>query len=220
MDHLRVIRDTPYLEVITGPMFSGKSQEISRRISNLDYYNRNRIENFDGDNQVRYIILRPNIDTRSIKIRPLPYKDYTTVNAHDICHDMSGKFIDIFKDYDYIILDEAQFFGREAIEQVKILLEDNKYVIVCGLDKDYKGDPFSEFMSWALAASDETTKLSAVCAVCGAPSTMHKLVCLNKDEYDKLRTNIIIEDENHKYVPMCRKCFYSRYYDYNLKKEK
>lgn len=210
MERLRIVKDTPYLEVITGAMYSGKSQEINRRVSNIDHYNINRTKNFDGTDLVRYIILRPNIDTRSIKIRPLPYSDknYITVNSHDICHDMEGNFIDIFRDYDYIIIDESQFFGVEAIEQVKLLLENNKYVIVCGLDKDYRCEPFSEFIKWSLAAADEVTKLTAICAVCGQPATLAKLIC--KDKSEVIRGNIIIEDENHRYIPVCRKCYYRK----------
>lgn len=208
MEKWKISIGRPYLEVITGAMFSGKSQEINRRLTNIDYYNRHREVDFSGEGKVSYIILRPDTDTRSDNIRTLPYADkkWIVVPRDDICHTTDGKFINLFEDYDYIILDEAQFFDKSVIEQVRMLLEDHKYVIVAGLDKDYRGEPFSEFMQWVLSVSDETTKLTAICANCGAPSTMAKLIVTNPDE--DLKDNIIIEDENHRYVPVCRKCMY------------
>lgn len=206
MDKFKIVKNTPYLECIVGPMFSGKSQELNRRLTNIDYYNRHRNQDFRGKDTVTYIILRPDIDTRSDTIRSLPYADkhWERVPKSDICHTVDGKFINIFENYDYIILDEAQFFDHSVIEQVRMLLEDNKYVIVAGLDKDYRGEPFSEFMQWVLSVSDETTKLTAICARCGAPSTMAKLFVTDPNE--DLVGNIIIEDENHRYIPVCRKC--------------
>lgn len=208
MDKFKIVKDVPYLECIVGPMFSGKSQELNRRLINIDYYNQHRTQDFNGTQTVSYIILRPNLDTRSDEIRPVPYvgKNCAIVPIDDICHDTDGKFINLFQDYDYVILDEAQFFSRTVIEQVRMLLEDNKYVIISGLDKDYRGEPFSEFMQWVLSVSDETTKLTAICAECGAPSTMAKLVCTNPNE--EFSDNVIIEDENHRYIPLCRKCMY------------
>lgn len=208
MDKFKIVKDVPYLECIVGPMFSGKSQELNRRLTNIDYYNRHRAQDFNGEHMVSYIILRPDTDTRADNVRVLPYADkkWVMVPKDDICHTTDGKFINLFEDYDYVILDEAQFFDKQVIEQVRILLEDNKYVIVAGLDKDYRGEPFSDFMKWVLSVSDETTKLTAICANCGAPSTMAKLIVTNPEE--DLQDNIIIEDENHRYVPVCRKCMY------------
>ena len=112
--------------------------------------------------------------------------------------------LELIDRYDIIILDEAQFFSSEVIDQVESLLNEDKYVIVSGLDKDCFGKPFSKFMQWALCLADDVTKLTAICAKCGAPSTMAKLVSMDPSEI--IEGNIIIEDENHKYVPMCRKC--------------
>lgn len=205
MEKFKIFKDTPYLEAVVGPMFSGKSQEINRRLIYIDYYNQSRQQRFDGSETISYIILRPNTDTRSEEMRSVPYQDRNWVFCRpgDIFRDDAGGELHLF-DYDYIILDEAQFFKTEVIDQVKSLLNEDKYVIIAGLDKDYRGEPFSKFMSWSLCQADDVTKLTAICAVCGAPSTMAKLV--SDDDSEIIEGNIVIEDETHHYVPMCRKC--------------
>ena len=205
MEKFKIFKDTPYLEAIVGPMFSGKSQEINRRLIYIDYYNQSRMTAFDGTQVINYIIVRPDTDVRSAEVRAVPYqaRNWKYVRNDNIFSDTDGNEIDLFN-YDYIILDEAQFFKSDVINQVKLLLAENKYVIVSGLDKDYLGNPFSKFMSWSLCQADDVTKLIAICACCGAPSTMAKLI--SKDNSEIIEGNIIIEDENHQYVPMCRKC--------------
>lgn len=204
MERNQIFRNIPYLEVITGSMYSGKSQEINRRLIYIDYYNQSRMTAFDGTQVINYIIVRPNTDVRSDEVRSVPYqtRNWKYVQNDNIFSDMDGNEIDLF-DYDYIILDEAQFFKSEVIDQVKLLLAENKYVIVSGLDKDYLDNPFSEFMKWVLCTADDVTKLSAICSKCGAPSTLAKLVSLDGSIP---AGNIIIEDDNHKYIPICRKC--------------
>lgn len=205
MDRLKIMKGVPVLEAIVGPMFSGKSQEINRRLIYIDYYNESRRSAFDGTETISYIIIRPDTDNRSSEVRKVPYQDrnWKYSKHDDIFKDSDGNPIDLLK-YDYIILDEAQFFTSDVIDQVKLLLNEDKYVIVSGLDKDCFGEPFSKFMQWVLCLADDVTKLTAICARCGAPSTMAKLISL--DESEVIEGNIIIEDENHKYVPMCRKC--------------
>lgn len=206
MDKLRIVKGVPFLEVIGGPMFSSKSTEINRRLINIDYYNKHRAEFYGCSDTISYIVLRPDTDTRSAVIRPVPYegRNQRIVHRDDISTDVNGDSLDLIDHYDQIILDEAQFFSAEVIDQVKDLLDHDKYVIVAGLDKDYRGEPFSDFMKWAFCVADEVTKLTAICVRCGQPSTMAKLITLDPNE--ELDGNVVIEDEKHKYVPMCRKC--------------
>lgn len=205
MDRLAVHKGIPMLDAIVGPMYSGKSQEINRRLTYIDHYNQSRQNFYDGSGMISYIIIRPDTDTRSSEVRTVPYQDrnWKYSKRDDIFTSTDGTKIDLLQ-YDYIILDEAQFFSSEVIDQVESLLNEDKYVIVSGLDKDCFGKPFSKFMQWALCLADDVTKLTAICAKCGAPSTMAKLVSMDPSEI--IEGNIIIEDENHKYVPMCRKC--------------
>lgn len=198
MNTFRIMKDIPYLEAIVGPMFSGKSNEINRRLINIDYYNKNRVDLYKDHSKVKYIVLRPSLDTRDDSTRQVPYKDKSNRIV-----DTNNILFDGIESYDYIILDEAQFFSSDIIDQINLLLSLNKYIIVSGLDKDYRGYPFSEFMKWVLCTADDVTKLSAICSKCGAPSTLAKLVSLDGSIP---AGNIIIEDDNHKYIPICRKC--------------
>lgn len=205
MEKFQIYKDTPYLEAIVGPMFSGKSQEISRRLKYIDHYNNSRSSMFDNDQLISYVLLRPDLDTRSDKIRPLPYDSGNChlVKPDDLHHSLSGDDLHLY-DKDYIILDEAQFFSSEVIDQVEDLLLADKYILVAGLDKDYLGNPFSKFMSWTLCLADDVTKLTAICTNCGAPATMAKLI--SDDPSEILDCNVVIEDDMHHYYPMCRKC--------------
>ncbi|MCM1219790.1 MAG: hypothetical protein NC548_35415 [Lachnospiraceae bacterium] len=206
MERLAIQKGVPYLECIAGPMFSSKSTEINRRLINIDYYNKHRAEFYGCSGTISYIVLRPDTDTRDAVIRPVPYdgRNQRIVHRNDIHTDVQDNPTNLLEQYDYIILDEAQFFAPEVIDQVKDLLDHDKYVIVAGLDKDYRGEPFSDFMKWAMCVADDVTKLTAICVKCGQPSTMAKLITTDPNE--KLDGNVVIEDENHKYVPMCRKC--------------
>lgn len=204
MEKLKIYKNIPYLEVITGSMFSGKSQEINRRLIYIDHYNMTRKQLYGGSNTISYIILRPMTDSRPSSVRSVPYeqRNWIYVYANDLFASIPAEEL---LEYDYIVLDEAQFFTEEIISQVKLLLSNHKYVLISGLDKDYRGNPFSEFMKWALCQADDVTKLTAVCGICGAPATMAKLIVLDGSPIPA-DSNIIIEDDNHKYVPMCRRC--------------
>jgi len=205
-----IVFNKPYLEVITGPMFSGKSQELARKLINLDYYNKH-----DMGTPVNYIVLRPDTDTRPDSVRNIPYKNSYIINSK------TPELVDKYKTldlsvYDIIAFDEAQFLSEEYIELVKNLLDSGKHVIIVGLDKNFRKDPFSEFMKWALCAADDVIKLTAICAECGAPSTLAELINADLDEDSD--TSVVIETENTKFVPKCRSCY--RYNTKSVSKKK
>lgn len=181
--------NTSWLEVITGPMFSGKSELIAQKIKRLDYYNK-----FTASPPIRYIILRPDTDTRPEDIRATPYPEWKTVSSCDLGSAVPDA-------YDVIFLDEAHFFKDSIVLDIKSLLRLGKHVVVAGLDKDYTGWPFAPFMEWAIATSDECTKLTAICVMCGQDATMTSLVT---DEDLPVTSNILVESDKIKYVPVCR----------------
>lgn len=197
------IKNVPHLEVITGGMFSGKSIEISRRLTSIYYYNQS-----NSNNQVRSLVIRPLTDNRSEETRNIPYKQFEQMLIEaNITPRMENHLESKLLNYDMIIFDEAQFFEGGISQLIEFLLDHDKYVLVCGLDKDYKMEPFSEFMKWVLASADEVTKLHAVCSKCGRPSDGAKLI--STSDCDQIDSNIFIEDDNHKYIPLCRKCMKS-----------
>lgn len=190
----------PYLSVISGSMFAGKSRELARIVTNIDHYN-----NYYLGAPINYIILRPTTDTRLDSSRKTPYKNYKFIDPITLKPE-DDDYIDLNL-YDLIAIDEAQFFSDNLIDLVKKLLAKNKQVIVVGLDKDRNGDPFSNFMVWALCACDEVVKLSAMCSDCGRESSFSEMVGVDPDSDVK----VLIESDDNQYIPKCRK-HYGRNY--------
>ena len=73
MDRLAIHKGIPMLDAIVGPMYSGKSQEINRRLTYIDHYNQSRQNFYDGSGMISYIIIRPDTDTRSSEVRAVPW---------------------------------------------------------------------------------------------------------------------------------------------------
>lgn len=146
------------LEVITGPMFSGKTTELIRRVT------RHRIAGRTA------VVYKPRMDDR--------YAD-KRICTHDGREERarrlggSDQHWDIDMDADVLAFDEAQFLDQLSLHLViRQLLNEDKLVIVAGLDKNYLGLPFGHGVSYALAIADDVTKLQAVCQVCGEDASM------------------------------------------------
>lgn len=172
-----------WIEAICGPMFSGKTEELLRRLR------RAKIAN------IPTAIFKPEIDTR--------YSDRRIV-SHDTNYFPSMPVVSarhILKhkgDAKLIAIDEAQFFDEELPEVVNTLALEGIRVIVAGLDMDYTGKPFG-VMPQLLALADYITKLNAICVVCGSQAT-HSYRHGNDSELIKL-------GEKDVYEPRCRLCF-------------
>ena len=173
-----------WIEVITGCMFAGKSEELIKRINVLTYANK------------KTIVFKPKIDFRY---------SMNEVVSHDgskIKCEIIETSKDIFKflsgDEDVIAIDEVQFLDDGIIEILNTLANQGKRVIVAGLDMDYQGVPFY-VMAQLIAMAEFVTKLTAVCVKCGASAT---------------RTYRIIKDSNERiligasesYEARCRHC--------------
>jgi len=171
------------LEVICGSMFSGKSEELIRRIKRA-VIAKQKVE-----------IFKPLIDTR--------YSDNEVV-SHDKNHivsnaiENSANIMLLAGDADVIGIDEAQFFDEGLVEVCNNLANSGYRVIVAGLDMDYEGKPF-EPMPKLMAIADEVTKVHAICTRCGAPAYVsHRTV---------ETSGRVLIGENDKYEPICRHCF-------------
>lgn len=142
---------TGWIEVITGCMFSGKTEELVRRLHLARYANQ-RIRAF-----------RPAVDPRSAAGDGRP-SDVPFVAVHNT--------VDVLKeagDAQVIGIDEAQFFDESLVHVVDRLANEGRRVIVAGLDQDYRGIPF-EPIPELMALAEYVTKTLAVCRVCGAPA--------------------------------------------------
>lgn len=178
-----------WIEVITGPMFAGKSEELIRRIKRLEYAHKKtlvfkpKIDNRYSENE---IVSHSKIKTRSINIE----------TAQDIL-----KYVD--HDTEAVVIDEVQFLDHEIIHVVEELANRGIRVIVAGLDRDFRGEPFQN-MPELLALAEDVTKLTAICMRCGAPATRtQRLVNGEPASYDD---PIIIVGASESYEPRCRHC--------------
>lgn len=160
--HFHVPNNSGWLEVITGCMFSGKTEELVRRLRRAKYA------------KLNVVAFKPQIDKR--------YHD-TDIHSHG--GDFTQEAIavanveDMLKaipdDAQIIGIDEAQFFGPELVDAVQELAGQGKQVVVAGLDLDYRGVPFGPIPA-LMAVAEYVTKVHAVCTICGAPATRSQRV--------------------------------------------
>jgi len=175
--------DAGWIEVICGSMFSGKTEELIRRL------NRAKIA------KQKVEIFKPAIDTRYHEI------DVVSHNAMAIRSTPVHTAAEIYLyagDCEVVGIDEAQFFDEQIVEVCNKLADAGKRVIVAGLDMDYQGKPFGT-MPTLMAIAEYVTKVHAICVRCSSvASYSYRLV---KDE------KTILLGETEKYEARCRKCF-------------
>jgi thymidine kinase len=146
------------IEVITGPMFSGKSEELIRRLK------RARIA------RQRVVCYKPDIDLRYHRTAIASHSSQT----HEACtvtnvEHLKAELFPQLQQVDVIGIDEAQFFDTTIIPLTVELVHLGKRILIAGLDTTFNAEPFGPIPA-LMAISDEVTKLSAVCMVCGAPA--------------------------------------------------
>ena len=171
------------IEVICGSMFSGKTEELIRRLKRVKIANQ-KVE-----------IFKPAIDIRYDEVKIVSH-DAQAIHSTPI--DNSQKILLMAGDADVIGIDEAQFFDEEIANVCDELAFRGIRVIVAGLDMDYKKQPFGQ-MPRLLAIADYITKLHAICVVCG-----------NIANYSFRKSNEegqVVLGEKDKYEPRCRHCY-------------
>jgi len=179
-----------WIEVICGSMFSGKTEELIRRLK------RAKIANLKVE------IFKPSFDVRYDSINVVSH-DANTITSTPV--ENSQTILLLAQDVDVVGIDEAHFFDIEIIEVCAILALRGTRVIVAGLDMDYKGKPFAP-LAGLLATADFITKLHAICMVCGNIASMSYRKTLAKERF--------LLGEKDVYEPRCRKC-----YDDGMKKQ-
>lgn len=173
-----------WIEVVVGPMFSGKSEELIRRLRRAEIA-RQRVQ-----------IFKPAIDERYaaneiVSHSGLGIPSDTVIRAAEIMDKVQPRT-------EVIGIDEAQFLGDEVVDVATKLANLGKRVIVAGLDTDYRGRPF-EPMPRLLAVAEEITKLLAICVRCGNPA-VHTQRLVESDE-------LVVVGGGNIYEARCRRCF-------------
>lgn len=172
-----------WIEVICGSMFSGKTEELIRRLKRVKFAN------------LKVEIFKPSIDTR---YDDLNIVSHDTNAIHSTPVDNSRKILLMAQDADVIGIDEAQFFDDGLPDVCDQLAYQGIRVIVAGLDMDYTGKPFGQ-MPFILAKADYVTKLHAICVKCGNIANYSYRKFPDEDQ--------VMLGAMDVYEPRCRKCY-------------
>jgi thymidine kinase len=177
-------KDTGWIEVIAGCMFSGKTEELIRRLRRAQIAKQN------------VKIFKPFIDDRFSKNSIVSHSEQSlpSVLIKDI-----NEIPEQSKEAQVIGIDEAQFFSSDVINICNDLANKGKRVIVAGLDQDYRGIPF-EPIPQLLAIAEYITKTLAICMVCGNPA--------DKTQRKTASSERVIVGASEIYEARCRKCHY------------
>lgn len=171
------------IEVVCGSMFSGKTEELIRRMKRAKFA-KQKVE-----------IFKPSLDTRYSDV------DVVSHDQHSIPStpvDNSSTIALLSSDIDVVGIDEAQFLDDGLVDVCNDLANRGVRVIVAGLDMDFKGKPFGPIPALC-AIADEVTKVHAICVKCGALAYVsHRLVANDKR---------VLLGEQAEYEPLCRECY-------------
>ena len=182
-DHTMETRRRGRIEVICGSMFSGKTEELIRRLKRAKFA-KQRVE-----------IFKPAIDTRYSQV------DVVSHDSHSIAStpiEASASILLFTSEIDVVGIDEAQFFDNGLVDVCNELANNGIRVIVAGLDMDFRGVPFGPMPSLC-AIADEVSKVHAICMKCGQRASFsHRTVQNDKQ---------VMLGETHEYEPLCRTCY-------------
>jgi thymidine kinase len=184
MDVINKSANRGWIEVITGSMFSGKSEELIRRVRRAEIA-RQRVQ-----------VFKPHVDTRFAEDFVVSHSDirFAAQNVGS-----ARELLDAVRpDTEVVAVDEGQFFDAELPMILSTLADQGKRVIVAGLDQDYLGKPF-EPMPQLLAIAEYITKTLAICMVCGNPANHTQRLVASRDR--------VLLGAGGTYEARCRHCF-------------
>ena len=178
-----------WIEVITGPMFAGKTEELLRRVKRLEYAKKN------------IVVFKPLMDNRFSQSEVVSHNNNRTKSVNISFASQIFDFID--HETDVVAIDEVQFLDSEAAGIIEYLATQKIRVIVSGLDKDFRGEPFS-FMPRLLSLAEYVTKLTAICVKCGRPATRTQRIVNGKPA--RYIDPIVLIGAEESYEARCREC--------------
>jgi thymidine kinase len=171
------------VEVISGSMFSGKTEELIRRLRRAQF----------ADLKVE--IFKPSLDKRYSETRVVSHDEKTIISTPV---DNASAILLLAGNVDVVGIDEAQFFDDSVVEVCNKLANDGIRVVVAGLDMDFNGKPFGP-MPALLSVAEYVTKVHAICVHCG-----------NLAQYSFRKSgeeSIVLLGEKDIYAPLCRNCY-------------
>lgn len=180
-----ILEKAGWIEVICGSMFSGKTEELIRRLKRAKIANKN------------IIVFKPKIDNRYHETHIMSHDENS---FHSVPVEYASEILQhITKELEVVAIDEAQFFDDDLQNVCNELAYRGKRVIIAGLDLDYLGKPFGP-MPQLLASAEYVTKLHAICMVCG--NTAQYSYRKNNDSKEQ-----VLVGTKDVYEARCRKCF-------------
>ena len=172
-----------WIEVISGPMFSGKTEELIRRLRRAQIA------------KLKVEIFKPRLDDRYDENHLVSHSEQ---RIPSVAVKRAEEIMDLVEDCDVLGIDEAQFLGPGLVKVCEDLASQGKRVIVAGLDQDYRGVPF-EPIPQLLAVAEVITKALAICVKCGAPA--------NRTQRITAEDNRVVVGAQDKYEARCRMCY-------------
>ena len=180
---VRVTGKKGSIEVITGSMFSGKTEELIRRL---------RRAQFAG---LKVEIFKPSLDNRYSETRVVSHDDKSIISTPV---DNASAILLLAGDVNVVGIDEAQFFDNSIVEVCNTLADNGIRLVIAGLDMDFMGKPFGP-MPALLAIAEYVTKVHAICMRCG-----------NLAQYSFRKSGdeqVVLLGEKKLYEPLCRNCY-------------
>ena len=171
------------IEVICGSMFSGKTEELIRRMKRAQFAKQ------------KVAIFKPCIDVRYSEDKVVSH-DAHSIPSNPI--DSPAKMLELSQGVEVVGIDEAQFFDETLVDVVQTLANRGIRVIIAGLDTDFMGKPFGP-MPALMAVAEDIQKVHAICVKCGSPANhSHRLVASDA---------LVVLGEKDEYEPLCRHCY-------------
>ena len=180
---LEIAKKAGSIEVICGSMFSGKTEELIRRMKRAQFA-KQKVE-----------IYKPCIDVRYSEDQVVSH-DSHSIPSNPI--ESPARMLDISSDVEVVGIDEAQFFDDTLVDVVQTLANRGIRVIIAGLDTDFLGKPFGP-MPALMAVAEDIQKVHAICVKCGSPANHSHRLSANDQ--------LVVLGEKDVYEPLCRHCY-------------
>lgn len=171
------------IEVVCGSVFSGKTEELIRRLRRAQFANQ------------KIAIFKPSIDKRYSDVEVVSH-DFHKITSRPVKE--AAQMLDIEPDVQVVGIDEAQFFGEELVDVCQTLANRGVRVIAAGLDTDFMGVPFGPIPK-LMAVAEDVQKVHAICVKCGNLANHSHRLSKSKD--------LVLLGEKDVYEPLCRECF-------------